>query len=894
MRRTNDSFPVPAVKMSPPQRSRATIERTVLTRRITAAATAKLVLVRAPAGFGKTTAMLQSCEHLRNSGIATAWMTVDAADNDAPRFLGCLTEVVSQMQFVPDLESEHIDVIDALAREAPPFVLFIDDFELVQSSAVSDLVREIIEHLPRNGRLVIGTRSLPDLGLGRLRARGHLAEIDAEQLRFTFEETVEYLQLRGCPSLTPELLGKLFQKTEGWVAALWLASLTLEQHSSSVDGASEFINRFSGSNRSIAEFLTEDVIAWQPADVRHFLLRTSVLRQFNVSLCAALMPDIDCARMLERLEASALFLSRVDGENVTFRYHSLFAEHLRAQLADEHGEELKALHLSASKWYESEERPVPAIDHALEGGDASRAMALISLHAGHFLEAGRMRLLARWFSALPTETLALNSQLQVVSIWALCFTQGPQEALHRLDLCSDDGFDDPLIRAHVNALHPLLLAMMDRYEEAYPIGQTNLTLLPTQVPFADSVLINVMARIVAVLGHQREALRLLDTARKRLQKSDFNRMYSETTEGMIDLEHGRLRQATARFRMAIDSNTHGRSYTHTSGNAWAGVLYAAAIYETGDLEQAERLLNVYLPLARDVFLPDHMVVSHQLRSRLALHRGDVDLSLRALSELEYLGHQQNLPRVTASAKLERARLLLLQGHAAASLDELDRADDIEVWQRVRLQRLAAHDTEDIEIGRIRWAIHFGDADEAIRLIKDRLVEALSAGRLRRALKLRILLSLGLWRRGAHRAAIEATIELVGDASKEGFFRLLLDEGQAVAAPVRESLKAVQEAQQNSDPIAMEYLQRLAKFFGPPAPTDHAEHAAGTDSIEPLTRTEIRVLKLLAEGHSNGTLAERLFVSDSTVRTHLRSINAKLAAKSRMQAVSIARRAGLIA
>ncbi|MDQ0083418.1 LuxR family maltose regulon positive regulatory protein [Variovorax boronicumulans] len=880
-------------KLNPPAFVATQVLRTAISEEIASAAV-KLVLVRAPAGFGKTTAMAQIRERVEAQGIATAWLTLDRADNDVSRFLACLAEAVQRVGVEEPLANAPFDAVAALAAHDSPFTLFLDDFERVQEPAVLGLVREIIEHLPRRGQIVIGSRSLPDLGLGRLRARGQLMEIDTDRLRFSLEETSAFFSLRqaqATQALPADMLSQLYRKTEGWVAAIWLASMALERHGTT----SGFVERFSGSDRAVADYLAEDVLAHQPQDIRDFLLRTSILRQLDASVCQALCPRVDCAAILERLAASNLFVTPVSGDGDAWRYHSLFADFLRAQLAREQPGELERLHLAAAGWYEAHDRPVPAIDHAIEGGDHPYALTLLDSYAAQFLEQGRMRMLARWFSAIPEHQLREHPFLQPISLWATCFTHGPWDAMRQLE--QSGCLDSPIaeVRASAHTLVPLLLAMQDRHDEAYEAGRPSLARLPTGLAFADSVLLNAMSHILAVRGDQQEARRLLDVARREQGNSTFNRMYTESLAGLFDLHEGRLRQATARLRMAVDS-THAVSYNHSHGNAWAGVLYAGAVYETNQLVQAEHLLNVYLPLARDVGLPDHMILSHVMRSRLAFHAGDIDAAFQALTELEYLGHHRQLPRVVAGAKLERSRMLLLQGNGPASHDELLRADDPALWEREQRQRLPAHDLDYLALAKARWEITFGDARGALGVLDAELHAALASARNRRVLKLKVLRALALQRVGDVAAAVDEFGEVLQTASQEGFMRLILDEGPAVGMLVHRYAAAQHEGARSgstNDPILADHLQRLLHAVGPAA-TGEAEASTGDNAMkEPLTRKEIRVLQLLAEGYSNNAMAEKLFVSDSTVRTHLRNINMKLDAKSRTQAVAIARRLGVI-
>ncbi|WP_420473600.1 LuxR C-terminal-related transcriptional regulator [Noviherbaspirillum sp. ST9] len=897
--------PFLSTKLNPPTTTAAQVPRNAIRELVRTSTSVKLILVRAPAGFGKTTAMVQCRDLLVQNGVDTAWMTVDSADNDASRFLACLAAVVEGMtaerggtraEIAADSSRPPgdvaLEIMARLAAHPAPFTLFLDDFEALQEPAVLRLVRELLDNLPRRGQLVIGSRGLPDLGLGRLRARGQLLEIDAAQLRFSLSETTEFFNQRRQVGLPEEDLSQLQRKTEGWVAALWLASVALERR----EERSAFIARFSGSNEAVADYLAEDVLAHQPPRVREFLLKTSILRHLNASLCDALLPGTDSAAILRQLEEANLFLTPIEGQEGTYRYHSLFAGFLRAQLGREMPGELVRLHRAASQWYEVQRRPVPAIDHSIEGGNFEHAVALLAQHAENLLESGRMRLLSRWFAAFPEQYTHNSDLLQVIHVWALCFTRGAREAMALLERSGCSTSSDPKILAHVLALRPMMLAIMDRNEAAYSEGRAALNRLPESDAFSGSVLSNEMAYICAVMGDYQQAHRLLDAARRR-QGSDtsfFNKMYSESVEGIIDLEEGLLRQATARFRIAV-SATHSVSYRHTGGNAWAGVLYASSLYEMNDLDQAEHLLHVYVPLAKDVGLADHMIIGYTMLSRIAFDQGDVDQAFHCLTELEYLGHHRQLPRVVSSAKLERARLLTIQGNFAAAREELERAATPEVWNEVSRLRLPAHDVEYHALGELRWRIFSGDARDALPALEAAIGEARDARRHRRELKLRVLQSIALQQNGDQRAALVAMKSVLKAASGEGFVRLLVDESVRAGVLVRQAEEALRAEDGGNDPIFSVYLQKLLQAFGPAAAAQPDAQAATSAPtlVEPLTTKEIRILGLLAEGYSNSALAEKLFVSDSTVRTHLRNINGKLSAQSRTQAVAIARRLGVI-
>lgn len=889
-------------KLNPPTSRAAQVPRADVVDKILSASAARLVLLRAPAGFGKTTVMSQCMASMEDQGMVTAWLTLDDADNDLSRFLCYLNAAVSRLTedgkeadspedrtFASTGDAAQ-NIVARLSEHRSAFALFLDDFERVQDSAVLGLIREIVEHMPRRGQFIIGTRNSTELGLGRLRAQGHLLEIDARQLRFTVEETTDFLISRRQLALTQEDLLRIHDRTEGWVTALWLASLALENH----DSPEAFIVRFSGATQTISDYLAHDVLALQPQPVRDFLLRTSILRHLNTSICRALLPDTDAGAMLSHLASTNTFLTPLDNDENTYRYHSLFAEFLKARLNAEHPGEIPGLHHAASRWYEDQNRPVPAIDHALEGGDYVRALGLLRVHAANLLSQGRMRLLSKWFSNIPPEQLEQDEELQMTRVWALCFTRGPNEALEMLEETGLEQATNPRIRPHVLAIRPLTLSMMDRQEEAVDIGERGLPELPTCQPFADMALINSMASSYSVMGLYNKARQLLDGARvaQGTYASWFNVMYSETVEGIIDMQEGRQRQAAARFRLAVGATRQASSFSQANGNAWAGVLHASAIYEQNQLDLAARLLHVYGPLARDVGLPDHMLLSDIMLTRIAFSKGEIDQAFRILTELEHLGHIRNLSRVVATTRLERSRLLLLQRRYEAARQELDRAGDTDLWQRVRTLRLPANDLEYRELAEIRMEITTGNPARALTELDQELKYANDEQRFRRALKLKLLKAIALHRGTRLREALEIMTDVLRVASSEGCLRLIVDEGSAAGNLVLLYSRSLKEQGEPTDPILAGYIQSLLDAFGPEIRQQAPAAEPESTQRNPLTPKETRVLQLLSEGYSNSAMAEELFVSDSTVRTHLRNINSKLNASNRTQAVAIARRLGI--
>lgn len=899
------SFRLLPTKLTPPAADARQVLRDRVIDGIVQPGSVKLVLVRAPAGFGKSTVMAQARQRLIEGGVATAWVTLDASDNDSSRFLSYLHAAVSELQAGDDggaVAPDPADVgdlamalIDRVATLDFPFVLFLDEFEAVEAAGVLALVGQLLQRLPAGGRLVIGSRSQPDLRLARLRAAGQMLEIDAQALRFSMEETRTFFARRRAEGLGLGDLSLLHDKTEGWVAALWLAALALEHN----ERRHEFITGFSGSHAGLAEYLAEEVLARQSEPVRRFLLRTSILGEVSATLCERLMPELDSQDMLRELASANVFLIPLEGRPGTWRYHSLFASYLRAELRRELPQQLPQLHEAAAQGFLAQGRPVPAIDHLIASGNVDRALQLLHQEAMPLLMQGRLRLLTRWFDALPAAALADAPLLQVAQAWAVGYTRGPQAAMALLEATGLIDSQDPEVRAHVAALQASLLSLTDRWEDAYAAGRHSLQTLarPSPSVYADTALLNVLASTAAVLGLFDESRRMLEQARRSQGQSvsEFHRMYSEAIEGIIDLLEGRLRQAHARFRLAVQTSQAAGPYA-ARGNAWPGLLHAVSVYEAGDLRQAQHLLQVYLPLAREAWVPDHTVLGHVLLSRIAFSEGEIDQSFQYLSELEYLGHERHLPRFVAAARLERAWLLLRQGHAAAAATELALAGESAVWRDIGARRHLAHDWDDLEIGRARWELLAGDPKLARQQLETLLAQARTQRRARRALKLRLLLALAQSAAGDEDQAQLLLGELLRETCGEGAVRLFVDEGAPAAALL---VRAQTRLEGQVDPIFAEYLQRLRAAFGPlvqaaaePGPVA-ASGAPPPPLLEALTTKEVRILQLLAEGYSNRALTEKLFVSDSTVRTHLRNINSKLGANNRTQAVALGRRHRLI-
>jgi LuxR family maltose regulon positive regulatory protein len=890
------SVPVPskpsvvvAAKLTPPAFQENQVARTELLSLIARNSGTKLVLVHSAAGFGKTTLMTQVLRRFQAEGINTAWLTLDSSDNDSSRFLAGLNAALTLTSPETKTDEEFNVVVERLKHRGAKFALFLDDFESIHDSSVLTIVKSFIESLPQGGQIFIGSRGLPNLPISRLRARGQMLELDTDLLRFSLDEANELFNKQFGNTTGKNLVRRIHQDTEGWVTALWLAS---RAQPNADEQESYLTEKFSGSSREIADYFAEAVFNQQSDEIKDFLLRCSILRHLETPLCQALMPRCDAALILEQLENQNLFLVALPGPTPSWRFHRLFSQFLQTRLIRERQSDIERLHLLASAWYESVNRPVPAVDHAIEAGDFPVALDLLKPHSQRLLEDGRMRLLAHWFSQMPDSVMAEHPLLQAVAIWSTLFTSGPVQASEQLGKSNCLTSESDEVQAHINALRPLLLTMRDQYDEAIALGDQCLAKLPTCNLYADGVLRNAMAHAFTVVGEITRAKKLIDEARQHSGYTNFNRMYAESIDGMIDFQAGRLRMATSHFRDSLNS-TRAQSNNFSSGNAWAGILYAGVLYEANELDKAEHLVDLHLPTACATGLPGHIGAGYLIRARIAYSKGEISRSFEALTEMEYMAHHRQLPRIVANAKLERSRLLLLQGDAQVSKEELDRVESDALQERLSRQRLAANEVYYPALAKVCWTLHFGEPQSVLKWFEQEIETTIQQNRHRRALRLQVLHSLALQRSGNPKEAAKVMSNALRLAAQEGFVRSIADEGPEVGRIIQRLHSLQLEMPANrSDPVRLQYLEKLLKAFGA-LPQEPNQPAQKNGLVEALTRKEIQILQLVAEGYSNARLAEKMSASDSTIRTHLRNINSKLGASSRAEAVVIGRQFGVI-
>lgn len=902
--------PAPS-KLRPPAMGAPFVARTRLVERFEQAAGARLTVVQAPAGFGKTTLLRHIYDIFRADGCTIAWMTIDAGDNDLDRFMTCLGQAFQQLQGNAAGEEDGFDLIRAIESTPLPFLLILDEFEHLHNPAAMSVLEQMVDLLGPQQRIVIGSREQPMLSMGRLRARQQLLEIDAAQLRFSIEETAHFLCDKRNLVLDGQDVEKLHQVTGGWAAALWLSSLVLENN----DDPKRFIRTFSGSNTVIASYLAEDVLSHKPKHLQDFILKTSILQKFCADSCNAVTEREDSRELIREIERSNMFLVSLDEQQVWYSYHPLFAGFLRAQLERQHPGLAASLHRRAALWHVEQQRPTPAIDHAIASGDRELVLTLLARHAEELFLEGRVRVLARWFDSLDRSSLAAYPKLVSVYAWSLIHINRSAEALDLLEAINEGGHGSSLPHPRYLVLKTFSLCMLDRIEETAPMwDDPHIMSSAAQEPLLRSMLMIGCAYYYATVGRYKEARRLLDSATR--EHSSVGPLFSigvaGYVHGMLDLMQGYLRAAGARLRTLIgdDNHVHLRNASarlraitgvdtaapnprYGADSGFASLYLAEILYETDALNEAKRLLKLYLPLVKDAGIPDQLIASHLIYARILCAEGNANDALQALLELEQLGMQRNLPRLIDMARLERARHALLDGDSEASRGILALVGEAPAWQHRGMQ-MVANDIDTPATAHLRWQIHFGQAASTLPLLKEQLQQAHARGRVRYALRVKLLYAIALHQAGQRNPALRAMRETLQEAMQEGFVRIFKDEAPLSLNLIAEVLDSIPDAAGEEGNAVRAFSERILQRIS-------AQHAVSLHSISnhlmsehELTTREFDVLTLLSKGYGNQAIAEKLFVSVATVKTHLRNINAKLGSHTRTEAISIARKQGIIA
>lgn len=900
---------VPLAKLRPPILP-SSVARGRLDEWFTQALEARLALVHAPAGWGKTTLLLQLRQRFIDSGRAIGWLTVDQADNDVGRFLACLVEVAHAIrrsgerpadetpQHVEDESGDDLTpatVLESLIDEPCPFVFFLDDFELIHNQEVFDTVHRLLDQMMPGQLLVIGTRTIPNLGVSRLRVQGQLLEIGAEDLRFGWEETLQFVRRDKGLDLDDAQLARLQTYTEGWAAALQLSTLLLK-HSQNKD---DVLHSISGNLPHLADYLWEEAVSHQGADTQQFLLRTSILERFSASLCDSVSGFKNSGDILLQLERSNLFIARLDEGRQWYRYHRLFAEFLRQRLQRDVPEMVPTLHALAADWFESRDLLIDATQHRLASGDMERAADHMEQCVMELLPLGQPRTVTHWVTQLPPGVLERRPRLRMALCWAYALLHRRAEAQSVFeeiahDLASADAVDEETMD-HVRALEPVVVALTDRFDESMQLAERNRSSIVGRGSFSWDVLTILLGTRFMERGRFREARSVLEAGLQNQRETGnlLSATHSACLLGTLELTQGRLRKATELFRWA---ETWGpRDPESGQAGATAAIYLAGALYEMDDLNEAEVLLMKFRDHFCDLLPVDLTLLGYTTLARIHSVRGEVKLASELLDEAESAGRQRNMPRIPATVHLFRIRLALLRGDIDEAWDLHSRFDDHAAWEALAGWHMHSLGPETPESNELRLMVRQGHVGKAIPRLRSELARLESAQRLWSALNVRVILAEALDKAGDGKAALRLMREALLFGADEGYVRIFLDDRPYIGDLVARAAAPAVMMPGQEGAIPASYAARLiGRSARTPLGADEHLPQPVQAETQPLTAREQEILEMVAAGLPNSVLADQLFLSPHTVKFHLRNINAKLASRNRTEAVARARKLGLLA
>jgi LuxR family transcriptional regulator, maltose regulon positive regulatory protein len=900
-------------KLYVPHAPRRLVPRPRLSERLDRGTSSKLMLVSAPAGFGKTT-LLASWLAAGSAGPAgpaaptgarsVAWVSLDEGDNHPATFwtyvvsalqnaappVGESTLALLQAPQPPPITTALTALLNDLHAADGDIVLVLDDYHVVDAPEIQDGMGFLLDHVPPRLHLVIAGRADPALPLARLRARGELVEVRAADLRFTLEEAVAYLNGVMGLELTAQDVAALEGRTEGWIAALQLAALSMQGR----DDTTDFIAGFAGDARYVVDYLVEEVLARQPDDVHSFLLQTSVLDRLSGPLCDAVTGRDGGKAMLEALDRANLFLVPLDDRRRWYRYHHLFADVLRARLEDEQPAVVAALHRRASDWYEGNGERAVAIDHALAARDFDRAADLVEMAAPATRRVRQEATLRRWLDALPDAQFRNRPVLSNQYAGTLMST-GEFEGVEAR-LRDAERWLEAVHGAHQLSGRPP--------PEMVVVDEEGFRALPTSVAVHRAGQALVLGDRAGTITHARRALDLAG-ADDHLGRGAAAALIGLASWGNGDLEaaHEGYAECMARMQRA----------GYIADVLGLAITMADIRIVQGCLGDAMRTYEHALRLAAEQDGPVLRGTADMYVGMAALHRERDDLSTagQLLARSQELGEHLGLPQNPYRWRVAMARVREAEGDLAGAVELLDDAQRVYVgdfspnvrpipavrarewilqgrlgdargW--VREQGLSVEDDlsylrefEHVTLARLllvqyRTERSVSSGQQALDLLHRLLQAAEDGARTGSVIEILSLQALAHHARGETAAALMPLQRALRLAEPEDYVRLFVDEGQPMAALLKSA------ADSGTDTTS--YARRLLNFFDKRRP--RATGAAGP--VEQLSDRELDVLRLLVTDLGGPDIARELVLSLNTVRTHTKNLYAKLGVNSRREAV----------
>ncbi|OGO29474.1 MAG: hypothetical protein A2Z16_12015 [Chloroflexi bacterium RBG_16_54_18] len=832
----------------------------------------KLTLVSASAGYGKTTLVSGWLGELQ---AKSTWLSLDKSDNDPVRFLAYLIAALQRiegsigentraiLQASQPLPPEIVltTLINEITVVPTPFILVLDDYHVIEALPIHQQLDFLVEHQPLQMHLVIITREDPPLPLARLRARGQMLEIRQNDLRFLAEECADFLQRVMGLHLSLDDITALENRTEGWIAGLQLAALSMQGR----DDLPDFVKDFSGSSHYVLEYLIEEVFERQSVEAQDFLVKTSILDRLSGPLCDAVADRLDSTLLLDRLEHANLFIIPLDQSRTWYRYHHLFAELLRQRLHSSEARSENEFHRRASQWFASQGLFAEAIHHALAASDWTQAAKLISDNSVMMLRRGELMTLLGWLKLLPDEVICQHPQLCRDYGWALTLTGQLDAADSYLRRAEAAVQGDEALLGEILVAQAYNLRMRGDTLQAIERARRAQAFLPMEDHLSRGLAALTLGLAhwnYGSFGEAEQAFLEVDRA-AQLSRNHYARMTALSYLGVIQAVYGRLHRAAELCRKVIQIGEQSPTV------APAHIELGALLYEWNDLDSAAHHLKAGIELSQRT--GNWLIQSDGYRalSLVQLAAGESNVAHNTLENAHHLARSHE---VTPLVRMRNAACQVLLALAQKDLatarswaeQVTEAADASPFYPRLGLTpaRLLLAQNDKLRAGEVLKALYesASQAGWGSGVVEVRVLQAIAAT--------------------TPADALHFLQDALMRAQPEGFIRTFVDKG--------EPLKALLERLKSQGGELKEYILTILSAFG-----ERGRVATPQRLVEPLSERELDVLRLVAEGMSNGEIAERLVVSVGTVKTHVHNLLDKLGVSSRTQAIARARELALL-
>jgi LuxR family maltose regulon positive regulatory protein len=844
-------------------------------------------------------------ERKRRGCPATAWLSVDKEDNDPERFWTYFVAALQSVQSglgqralemletgkAPSIRAVLTTLVNDISEARGDFVLVVDDYHEITSKSVHESLAFLIDHLPPRAHLVLATRVDPPLPLARLRVRGQLNELRASDLRFTTHEATAFFNDIMELGLTTDNVRALESLTEGWIASMRMAAVTMQ----GCENIPSFIAEFAGTHRHIMDYLVEEVLGRQRASVQQFLVRTSILDRLSAPLCNAVTGGDNAQEMLDHLQSANLFIVPLDESRKWFRYHHLFSDLLRDRLQKTQADRIPILHRRASEWFEREGLTSEAIQHALAAKNLDRAADLIESVAVPLVSQGKTSAPQGWLEKLPEDVILSRPWLciglanvraargQLAGVQSL--VEAAEAVLSRSGRARRDAESDRRIRNHLTSLRiPLFLARGET-DEAIRLCQEAIEQSADDQPTVRCMSVLLLGLAHWMKGDMSKAVPHLEEATVYGQTTGnfFITLVAMGHLADIRVRQGRLHEAAEVSRKAIRLGTEWGGGEPLPATSYAHICLAQILYQWNEIEEAIHYVNRAIELGRQGVQLTIAVIAVPGLAPLTELMGQTTALSDALDELEGVATASRsavMARVTASW---RARLSLARGDIGQALQW---AASMEGSKGGRDEGVEfALEFESLTLARLKIAR--GQLAGVPAILEQVRKRAEAEGRMGSVLEVLVLLATTLRALGRSEEAMATLQRALSLGEPEGYVRVFVDAGEPMAELLRSAL---------AQPIMPDYVSGLLASFGATTAGDGSATYSGhrvRHALEPVTGRELEVLKLLAAGASNKQIAEELVLVTGTVKAHLLNIYRKLDVHNRTQAVARARELNLL-